>query len=36
MPGRIGEVGSASVVLPAGRAVGLFADFADDAVLQAH
>ena len=37
LPGRVGQVGAASVVFvrqPA--ASGLFADFADDAVLQSH
>jgi LCP family protein required for cell wall assembly len=36
MPSRIGMVGSASVVFPGPAAGGLFADFRDDAVLQAH
>jgi anionic cell wall polymer biosynthesis LytR-Cps2A-Psr (LCP) family protein len=37
MPGRIGMVGSQSVVLVrTAEATSLFRDFADDAILQAH
>lgn len=36
MPGGAGQAGAASVVFPAGSAAALFADFADDGVLQSH
>jgi LCP family protein required for cell wall assembly len=36
MPGRSVFVGAASVVVPVAPAAALFADFADDAVLQSH
>lgn len=36
MPSRIGSAGRASVVFPAPEAGALFADFRDDALLQAH
>lgn len=36
MPSRLGFAGGASVVFPAPAAAGVFADFRDDAVLQAH
>ena len=35
-PARLGFVGTSSVVFLTGEAGGLFADFADDAILQAH
>ncbi len=36
MPARLGTVGSASVVFPTDDAAGVFADMADDGVLQQH
>lgn len=36
MPSRIGSAGRASVVFPAPEAGAMFADFADDGILQAH